>query len=264
MDLIYCCYRNGFPSVSGFTDDVGWGCTIRSFQMLIANTMVRSESTKSQDASRFVEDTVTAPFSLQSIVVHGSKYGIEAGQWFSPSIAAKTVKDIWEKQKNPLPFSFKVYGENLKRDDVLDKPALVVLPVKLGIDVMEKYYADLVLNLLEYDLSVGIVGGKGNSSFYFIGTDDGKVLYLDPHVLRDHGNKDFSVPKIHKTNVDDLNPSMALAFYVRDTEEFRNLVKRYEVVFSTADVVDDGKKYKLVDNDDYCVILEDDEDEDLI
>ena len=33
--------------------------------------------------------------------------------------------------------------------------------------------------------SVGAVGGRPNSAFYFVGHHDDKLLYLDPHVTQE-------------------------------------------------------------------------------
>ena len=37
----------------------------------------------------------------------------------------------------------------------------------------------------EIEQSVGAVGGRPNSAFYFVGFQNDKLVYLDPHVTQD-------------------------------------------------------------------------------
>ena len=96
-------YRSDFAALgeSGITTDVGWGCTIRSGQMLMANLLVThalgrnwrrpapdavlpsepaagsSHASASGVVSLFLDAPGPAhPFSLHGILNHGSKFGI--------------------------------------------------------------------------------------------------------------------------------------------------------------------------------------------
>ena len=48
-------------------------------------------------------------------------------------------------------------------------PVIIVVPVRLGLDTIEECYYSLLRTLLSSTLSIGIIGGKPNSSLYFIG-----------------------------------------------------------------------------------------------
>ena len=48
-------------------------------------------------------------------------------------------------------------------------PIIIVVPVRLGLDKIEPCYYSIVKTLLSSDLSLGIIGGKPNSSLFFIG-----------------------------------------------------------------------------------------------
>lgn len=264
-EFIYCCYRHGFPEVGGYTDDVGWGCTVRSFQMLIANTI--SKFRKDIDPITFVIDYKQAPFSLQNMVITGGKYGVEPGDWFSPSIAAKVLRDIMKEGEGSLEevleFRVIVYGEDYKKGEdgskFQNKPALVILPVKLGVDTIDESYHDVLSEILKDTRCRGVIGGNGSSSFFFTGIDESrKVTYLDPHDMREHDDPNYVARKVHKMSMSAMNPSVAIAIFITDWEEMEIMMEKYSQVFTIADVVDDGKRYSCIENDDYCIIMEED------
>ncbi len=89
---IWCTYRRGFPALgrgSAFSSDVGWGCTLRSGQMMVAEVLVRSllgrgwrhEEGSLPDLLKYVlsqfEDGMGpgAPLSIHSICASGREYG---------------------------------------------------------------------------------------------------------------------------------------------------------------------------------------------
>ena len=45
-------------------------------------------------------------------------------------------------------------------------------------------------SLLSYEFCIGLIGGKGNRGYYFVGKINNELIYLDPHYVE---NKvDFS------------------------------------------------------------------------
>ncbi|XP_062872434.1 cysteine protease atg4da-like [Trichomycterus rosablanca] len=131
--LFWLTYRRGFQSLDGssLTSDGGWGCTLRSAQMLLAqglllHTMppgwtwqgtnhktkddleVRTPRARSRRRSegailgeceddhrrlvKWFEDTPCSPFGLHRLVELGRTSGKRAGDWYGPSIAAHILR----------------------------------------------------------------------------------------------------------------------------------------------------------------------------
>lgn len=64
---------------------------------------------------------------------------------------------------------------------------LVWLPMRLGVESLNDIYVEVVKELLTMPQSVGIAGGRPNSSLYFVGYDGSdpcNLIYLDPHFSR--------------------------------------------------------------------------------
>ena len=57
--------------------------------------------------------------------------------------------------------------------------------VRLGVNSMNAVYVPSLLKCFEYPQSLGIMGGKVRSSLYFVGYQDERLLYLDPHTVQD-------------------------------------------------------------------------------
>ena len=149
QDLHYACYRNGFPPFAGFTDDVGWGCTLRSFQMTITNALARIGTANPE---RFIrDDPKKAPFALQRFTSFGKKnYSVQPGKWYSPTVAAKLVLDCISSDylsTYPLfPLNVVIHGSTSQPD--FSRPVLLINPVRLGIDKLEKTYQHTLVDIL--------------------------------------------------------------------------------------------------------------------
>jgi len=113
---IWMTYRRDFPEIgsSRLTTDCGWGCMIRSGQMMIAQALIchwlgrdwRLTSSKGIDLNPTerwqserlyraviqlfsdIPDTRAAPLSLHSVVGLGQAAGKKAGDWFGPHTVA--------------------------------------------------------------------------------------------------------------------------------------------------------------------------------
>jgi cysteine protease ATG4 len=64
------------------------------------------------------------------------------------------------------------------------KPLIILMPLRLGLEKLNPIYIRFICKIFEMSQSLGIVGGKPSSSFYFIGCQDESLLYLDPHVVQ--------------------------------------------------------------------------------
>lgn len=124
--LIWITYRRNFPSIgdSGMTADSGWGCMLRTGQMVLAQALCRlhlgrdwrwtyTDSVTIQsmidDDSKQVEydnymkyrqilkmfaDLKTAPYSIHQIALMGACEGKNVGEWFGPNTVAQVLKKL--------------------------------------------------------------------------------------------------------------------------------------------------------------------------
>ena len=114
-------------------------------------------------------------------------------------------------------------------------PTLILVGIRLGIDRITPVYFDALKALLQFPQSIGIAGGRPSSSHYFFGIQGDRFFYLDPHVTRPalqhhHNPAHFSdeeldschTRKLRRLPLKDMDPSMLIAFLIRDEVDWRN------------------------------------------
>ncbi|GBF93456.1 cysteine protease [Raphidocelis subcapitata] len=100
-------YRREFPAIgnSRLTSDVGWGCTLRSGQMLLAEALMRHAfgriarpprgDAEAAEMARVVAlflDGGRYPFSIHSICRVGAPHGVVAGRWLGPWVLCHALQ----------------------------------------------------------------------------------------------------------------------------------------------------------------------------
>ncbi|KAF2075214.1 hypothetical protein CYY_003475 [Polysphondylium violaceum] len=110
--VLWFTYRQGFPYIEGtsFESDRGWGCMLRSGQMLLSNLILhhvlgdqwrKSSPIKNQivyaDIIKLFLDQPSSPFSIHNIALEGQKLGKNIGEWFAPSIISQAIKNLVSK-----------------------------------------------------------------------------------------------------------------------------------------------------------------------
>lgn len=108
---------------------------------------------------------------------------------------------------------------------------LLLMPLKLGVRVVNSEYYREVQDVLENKFSVGMLGGRPKHAIYFVGHRNGLLLGLDPHSTLPNTSLSEPFPSAEfmiQTQVSELqmldmtllDPSVSLAFYFRNREEF--------------------------------------------
>ncbi|KAF9477817.1 hypothetical protein BDN70DRAFT_91074 [Pholiota conissans] len=202
--------------------DSGWGCMLRTGQSLLANALIGvhlgrewrrpRHPVATADYANYVRiltwffDTPApqAPFSVHRMALAGKELGTDVGQWFGPSIAAGAIRTLASS------FPECRLGVALATDSTLyqneifaashgdkslyprrqhatrwgDRPVLLLLGIRLGLDGVNPIYYDSIKMLYTFPQSVGIAGGRPSSSYYFVGSQNDSLFYLDPHHSR--------------------------------------------------------------------------------
>jgi Peptidase family C54 len=106
--------------------------------------------------------------------------------------------------------------------------------------------------------NLGISGGKDFSALYFVGlTESDDLLYLDPHYVHEsiplrevcndermmnYGERQYHCTKIKSIKLDKMCTSVAIGFYIKNEEEFKEfkqqiskLSKEEDSIFSVYD-----------------------------
>lgn len=111
------------------------------------------------------------------------------------------------------------------------RAALILLPLRLGIDSVNPIYGHFIRGALRSESSLGIVGGLPDKSLYFVGYQDWDLLFLDPHILKpfdpqpDHKKliEDFHTTRIRSIGLQEIDPSMVFGFLCCSAEEVLGL-----------------------------------------
>ena len=216
------------------------------------------------DPERYVMDDPTmCPFALHHLVSVGKvAYGVKAGEWFTPSMAAKAV---YECCPSDFPLNIRLHGDGGGTGTSPDfsKPVLLLFAVRLGIDGLEQGVQSTLKEFLKDSRCMGLVSGKKTSSYYIIGlTPDEKPLYMDPHELRSYGEDDDKCVKLHcNMPFASLNPSMAIALLLKSKEEYEDVLEKYSSLLNTGENLADGNYVCMEGEDDFCLVQENGKDE---
>lgn len=302
-DLVWLTYRCGFPAMQPypFTDDAGWGCMLRSSQMLMANALCRHLGPGSRHrVLRWFADAPgdDAVYSIHNMVRCGMRYDMLPGEWYGPGVAAHVLRDLSEIHDIGLRMVVTSAEKPLCEEDVLDeltselkvpeseseeeeeedveghdpllcpppqvsrrdarrerrrqaaevarrerlaskwtRSLLVVVPIRLGLSKLEDKFVDPILACLTWPQSCGFVGGRPRQALYFAGSNGRSFVGLDPHFVQPSPAlgpgflsakhlESFICDSPRFVSANNLDPSLALAFYCRDRDDFLDLVRR--------------------------------------
>ncbi|GAU93075.1 hypothetical protein RvY_05064 [Ramazzottius varieornatus] len=217
-------YRRHFPVISGsqLTTDCGWGCCLRSGQILLAEGLVRHflgrnwrwEETDDREQEVFHRqiirwfgdfDRPDNLFGIHRLVNIGidQQHGRKAGDWYGPASLALILQRAMSmaRSANPLLQDIQLYVSkdcSIFKGDVLElladrllyststaaepRALIIIVPVRLGSSRMNPLYIPCIKELLTMEYSIGITGGRPAHSLHFVGWQDNSLISVDPHL----------------------------------------------------------------------------------
>jgi len=261
---LWLSYREGFMVIPGskYTSDVGWGCMIRSGQMLLAQALLMNTvgrgfrlnqgSDEQYDALvKLFYDTTTAdsPFSLHNLLRIGDRYGVKPGTWLGPSIVCTAMsRALNELTPHPVYGALVAYVALdclVSKSEIMRvitaggndwRPVLILIPLRLGVERLNPLYIPSLQNIFSYQECVGLIGGKSGHSMYFLGFQGNDLIGLDPHICQ--MCPDFSAPSVpnesfqcrspRKVKLNAVDPSLAIGFVCRTPAELERFYRLSE------------------------------------
>ncbi|KAH9491694.1 Cysteine protease atg4d [Bulinus truncatus] len=296
---IWLTYRINFYPIPGTTlcSDCGWGCMLRSGQMLIAQCLLTHFLTRDwrlhdsqnetqrafyREIIRWFSEPIDAPsdknpFCLHHLADFGRVHHKDPGQWYGPSSVAYIFRDVFSHAYKTVPILSQlciyvaqdctVYIDDVLKlctaknrsesvsssfesshdgasstaavaeaaSDVWLRSLIILIPMRLGGEAINEIYIPCIKSLLSHSNCMGIIGGKPKHSLYFLGWQDDKLIYLDPHLCHDAidtSEPNFKIESFHcstprKMSITKMDPSCTVGFYIRNAQEFQKFV--YEV-----------------------------------
>ncbi|KAK2721367.1 hypothetical protein QYM36_003596, partial [Artemia franciscana] len=197
---LWLTYRRYFPKLgSKFISDCGWGCMLRTAQMMMGHALISFhlgrewrwnftitvpalESLHRGIVSLF-GDTEDCVFSIHNLVSFGRKIGKEPGDWFGPTSAAYVLRDALNMASNSHDIlkRIRIYVAQdmavvpseverlLQNEDGSRNTVIVMIPALLGLERFNQSYVPCLKQILAMECTIGIIGGRPNHSLYFTG-----------------------------------------------------------------------------------------------
>ena len=270
---IFLPYREGFepiviPDIYNITtlvSDRGWGCTIRSTQMLVAQSLIslqigrdfRSSSATDEEIDivrnivwRFA-DTPDAELSIHRIVRFGAeRLDKPPGTWFGPSSAAVAVRNVWlpSNRIGVLYFPDGSANPDEISANLLAHPEGLILLFghRLGLHSIDlSIYKEELMRLFQFPMFQGMVGGDSRRAFYIPAVSDNYLYYLDPHVvypaltnISTLQERMVSMRAPFRMPWERLDPQISLAFSLKSRDEAEGLFAfmRTSILFTLVDI----------------------------
>uniref|UniRef100_A0A8C1IC50 Cysteine protease n=1 Tax=Cyprinus carpio TaxID=7962 RepID=A0A8C1IC50_CYPCA len=255
-------YRKKFSPIGGTgpSSDAGWGCMLRCGQMILAQALVcrhlgrdwrwDPEKRQPKEYHRILHcflDKKDSCYSIHQMAQMGVGEGKSVGEWYGPNTVAQVLKklalfDDWNTLAvyvsmdntvviEDISTCSEAQGRTLQSQRPLDwRPLLLVIPLRMGINSINPVYIQAFKECFKMPQSCGVLGGKPNLAYYFIGFIDDELIYLDPHTTQQAvdtesgsavDDQSYHCQRTpHRMKITSLDPSVALGFFCKSEEDF--------------------------------------------
>ena len=256
--LPWLTYRKEFQSFRSSavvrTSDKGWGCTMRSMQMLTASSLIKATlgsefrrgptATEAQNTTyteiiKLFADSPSAQLSLHNMLSSIGGGQDNTGRWFGPSETARAISSLHADFVYKSDSAVDMYKDEIveKLEASEGRGILILHSISLGPDkciIDIERSRERILPLFKVKSFQGFVGGDCVSQSYFFPAASRDYLYiLDPHTTQmaipenlDVTNLEYFVPPqpgIMGMRWPRLSSSMTLGFFVANRADLEAL-----------------------------------------
>uniref|UniRef100_A0A8C2HW54 Cysteine protease n=1 Tax=Cyprinus carpio TaxID=7962 RepID=A0A8C2HW54_CYPCA len=253
-------YRKKFSPIGGTgpSSDAGWGCMLRCGQMILAQALVcrhlgrdwrwDPEKRQPKEYHRILHCFLDKKDSCYSIHQMGKAYNVYVklalfDDWNTLAVYVSmdntvVIEDIStclflisHFKSHLFRYCSEAQGRTLQSQRPLDwRPLLLVIPLRMGINSINPVYIQAFKECFKMPQSCGVLGGKPNLAYYFIGFIDDELIYLDPHTTQQAvdtesgsavDDQSYHCQRTpHRMKITSLDPSVALGFFCKSEEDF--------------------------------------------
>jgi len=253
-------YRKDFPPIgeSGMTSDRGWGCMLRCGQMVVAECLQRinigrdfrwnpsEASPQYLDLLPLFADGRSALYGVHqlSMVTSDQK---PVGTWFGPNAVAQAIKKMTAYDPEQRLQVYVAMNTALIISEIMSnslepwKPLLLFIPVRLGINEINRLYFESLKACFELEQCAGVIGGRPNHALYFLGYTCDDLICLDPHETQtamtvgtksspdeEEADMSYHTDQFYRWHMDQLDPSISLCFFCDTKESFKDLIQQLQ------------------------------------
>jgi len=213
------------------TDDIGWSCTIKSFQMMLAFWIYHIDK-EANIVELFYKET--GCLSIHEFIKKLNEMGYEEGVHLGSFLISNIYQRIINESK--LPYNIYVTDDSIIDIQKIDynKTNLYLFSIRLGLNKFDLSYECIIKNCFQIPEFIGCIGGVGTSCYYFFGYEAQTqyLVYLDPHVVTKYKStmKQSQLKAKHYSivHINNLNPSITFCFHSKNETQFIKMKKSLE------------------------------------
>ena len=229
-NIYYFSYVINYPVRIGkkglYNSDVGWGCTIRSMQMLLCNVMGELGVIKEKELINLFYK-INSILSIHNIVKKLNTLGVNEGIHLGSYLISSSINKIMEGNED---FNLHMSEDSMLSVEKMDKKkkSIILVTNRFGIDnLLCKNYYNLLTELFKFSNFGGFVGGINKSSYYFYGINKEELIYFDPHYIMNYndGYDNTMGKELKSVNLKRIDPTITLCFYYKNEEEYSNVIE---------------------------------------